>query len=175
MCRPRHGERETEETFESLRADGADVVLPDVQGKMLRLDTKTRELAAKARYGFNAVGGYSAQTMLRLLAPNASSTMVTYGGMSKQPLTIPTGAFIFKDITLRGFWLTRWLDDDEKSTSGDGRRDMLARVSSLLTQNILSVPLAGFRDVPLERLPDVLALDITTPDTIGRKKLLIRL
>ena len=59
---------------------------------MLRLDTKTRELAARARFGFNAVGGYSAQTMLRLLQPNASSVMVTYGGMSKQPLVVPTGA-----------------------------------------------------------------------------------
>ena len=108
---------------------------------MLRLDTKTRELAARARFGFNAVGGYSAQTMLRLLQPNASSVMITYGGMSKQPLVVPTGAFIFKDITLRGFWLTRWLERDERTTQGEGRRDMLHRVSTAVRDGVLRVPL----------------------------------
>ena len=33
-------------------------------------------------------------------------TMVTYGGMSLQPVTLPTSLFIFKDLTLRGFWLS---------------------------------------------------------------------
>lgn len=32
--------------------------------------------------------------------------MVTYGGMSLMPVTVPTGLFIFKDITCRGFWLS---------------------------------------------------------------------
>jgi hypothetical protein len=34
--------------------------------------------------------------------------MVTYGGMSRQPVTVSTTAFIFKDVTLRGFWMSRW-------------------------------------------------------------------
>ena len=28
--------------------------------------------------------------------------------MSKKPVTAPTSALIFKDIALRGFWMTRW-------------------------------------------------------------------
>lgn len=32
--------------------------------------------------------------------------MVTYGAMSMQPLTLPTGLLIFKDITFKGFWLS---------------------------------------------------------------------
>jgi NADPH:quinone reductase-like Zn-dependent oxidoreductase len=32
--------------------------------------------------------------------------MVTYGGMSMQPVSIPTSLLIFKDITCRGFWLS---------------------------------------------------------------------
>ncbi len=36
-------------------------------------------------------------------------TLVTYGGMSMQPVTASTAAMIFKDITFRGFWLSgRW-------------------------------------------------------------------
>ncbi len=32
--------------------------------------------------------------------------MVTYGGMSMQPIPVPSPLLIFKDIRLRGFWLT---------------------------------------------------------------------
>lgn len=32
--------------------------------------------------------------------------MVTYGAMSQQPLSIPPSLLIFKDLRLRGFWLT---------------------------------------------------------------------
>lgn len=41
--------------------------------------------------------------------PRDGGTLVTYGGMSMQPVTAPTAAMIFKDITFRGFWLSgRW-------------------------------------------------------------------
>lgn len=32
--------------------------------------------------------------------------MVTYGGLSKEPVSVPTGLLIFNDVRLRGFWLT---------------------------------------------------------------------
>jgi hypothetical protein len=32
--------------------------------------------------------------------------IVTYGGLSMKPVSIPTGLFIFKDIQARGFWLS---------------------------------------------------------------------
>lgn len=31
--------------------------------------------------------------------------MVTYGGMSKQPIIVPTSHLIFKGIALQGFWM----------------------------------------------------------------------
>jgi len=181
MCRPRASAEATEEIFESLRADGADAVLADAETSRLRLDDRIRELASRARFGFNAVGGYSAQTMLRLLQPDASSVMFTYGGMSKQPVVAPTGAFIFKDITLKGFWLTRWLERDELETAGTGRLRMLAAVSNAITSGVLSVPLRRVRDVPLRDVPSALRADaeedVHPPSdrAIGRKKILIRL
>jgi trans-2-enoyl-CoA reductase len=33
-------------------------------------------------------------------------TLVTYGAMSMQPLTLPTGLLIFKGIQFKGFWLS---------------------------------------------------------------------
>ena len=34
------------------------------------------------------------------------ATFVSYGSMSKQPLSIPSGLLIFRDLRFRGFWLT---------------------------------------------------------------------
>jgi len=37
-----------------------------------------------------------------------NACLVTYGGMSKDPVTIPTSLFIFRNISCKGFWMTRW-------------------------------------------------------------------
>ncbi|KAH0747070.1 hypothetical protein KY285_008727 [Solanum tuberosum] len=44
--------------------------------------------------GFNCVGGNAASLILKFL--KQGGTMVTYGGMSKKPITVSTSAFIFK-------------------------------------------------------------------------------
>uniref|UniRef100_A0A1I7UC44 Zinc-binding dehydrogenase n=1 Tax=Caenorhabditis tropicalis TaxID=1561998 RepID=A0A1I7UC44_9PELO len=35
--------------------------------------------------------------------------MLTYGGMSKQPTQAPIAPFIFKNISLRAFWMMTWI------------------------------------------------------------------
>jgi hypothetical protein len=40
--------------------------------------------------------------------------MITYGGMSRRPVMVPTGRQIFNDISLRGFWLSRWVQQNSK-------------------------------------------------------------
>lgn len=59
----------------------------------------------------NCVGGRSSLLLARSLAQNGH--LVTYGGMSKQPVQVPTGAFIFTNIHLHGFWMSRWLSIKE--------------------------------------------------------------
>ncbi|XP_006365144.1 probable trans-2-enoyl-CoA reductase, mitochondrial [Solanum tuberosum] len=61
--------------------------------------------------GFNCVGGNAASLILKFL--KQGGTMVTYGGMSKKPITVSTSAFIFKELTLTGFWLQRWMSSDK--------------------------------------------------------------
>lgn len=58
----------------------------------------------QAKLGLNCVGGSSSTAVAKSLAPGA--TIVTYGGMSMKPLTIPTSLLIFKDLTCKGFWLS---------------------------------------------------------------------
>lgn len=47
--------------------------------------------------------------MARLLGDSAH--LVSYGAMSKQPLSLPTSLFIFKNLTAHGFWQSRWYLD----------------------------------------------------------------
>ncbi|KAM5301936.1 enoyl-[acyl-carrier-protein] reductase, mitochondrial isoform 1-T1 [Glossophaga mutica] len=61
------------------------------------------------RLALNCVGGRSSTELLRHLAPGG--TMVTYGGMAKQPIVASVSLLIFKDLKLRGFWLSQWKKD----------------------------------------------------------------
>ena len=55
---------------------------------------------------FNSVGGSSSSHLLRLLGPGG--VHVTYGGMSRQPVTVSTPQLIFRDVQVRGYWHSRW-------------------------------------------------------------------
>jgi len=96
-----------EELVEELRTEGGDVVLID--GESLRDDVKEATSGGQIRLGLNAVGGDSALRLANTLAPG--STMVTYGAMSLQPLKIPNGLLIFKDLRFRGIWINKWYDN----------------------------------------------------------------
>jgi len=95
------------ELIDELKSEGADVVLLD--GDSLRDEVKAATGAAPIRLGLNAVGGESALRVANALAPDA--TMVTYGAMSLQPLKIPNGLLIFKNLNFRGIWINKWYDN----------------------------------------------------------------
>lgn len=90
-----------------LEAEGGDVVLLD--GENLRDEVKAATDGALIRLGLNAVGGDCALRLANTLAPDA--TMVTYGAMSLQPLRIPNGLLIFKNLNFRGLWINKWYDN----------------------------------------------------------------
>jgi mitochondrial enoyl-[acyl-carrier protein] reductase / trans-2-enoyl-CoA reductase len=96
-----------QELIEELRTEGGDVVLVD--GENLREEVKSVTGGAPIRLGLNAVGGESALRLANTLAPG--STMVTFGAMSLQPLKIPNGLLIFKDLRFRGIWINKWYDN----------------------------------------------------------------
>jgi len=98
------------ELIDELRAEGGDIVLVD--GENLRHEVKDATNGAPIRLGLNAVGGDSALRLANCLAPG--STLVTYGAMSLQPLKIPNGLLIFKDLRFRGIWINKWYDNATK-------------------------------------------------------------
>lgn len=70
-----------------------------------------RAHSVEAKLAFNAVGGSSALNISNVLAPGGIH--ITYGAMARQGLKMPNGALIFKDLSFRGFWVTRWLESME--------------------------------------------------------------
>src|SRR5438552_8027707 len=86
------------ELISELRAEGGDVVLVD--SEKLRDEVKDATSGAAIRLGLNAVGGESALRLANCLA--FGGTLVSFGAMSLQPLKIPTGLLIFKDLRFRG-------------------------------------------------------------------------
>ncbi|CAL4996022.1 unnamed protein product [Urochloa decumbens] len=100
----------SEEAKDKLKQLGADEVFTESQLDMKNVKSLLGALPEPA-LGFNCVGGNSASLLLKFL--RQGGTMVTYGGMSKRPVTAPTSYFIFKDISLRGFWLQKWMNSDK--------------------------------------------------------------
>jgi mitochondrial enoyl-[acyl-carrier protein] reductase / trans-2-enoyl-CoA reductase len=95
------------ELIGELRAEGGDIVLVDSEN--LRREVQDAVGGPPIRLGLNAVGGEGALRLANCLAPG--STLVTYGAMSLQPLKIPNGLLIFKDLRFRGIWINKWYDN----------------------------------------------------------------
>jgi trans-2-enoyl-CoA reductase len=90
------------ELIDELRTLGGDVVLLDSDEVKDQIATATG--GAPVKLALNCVGGESALRLANALA--FGGTLVTFGAMSRQPLRIPNGLLIFKDLRWRGFWIT---------------------------------------------------------------------
>ncbi|RKU40789.1 mitochondrial 2-enoyl thioester reductase [Coniochaeta pulveracea] len=88
--------------------------------------------------GLNCVGGKNAGQIARCLGEGG--TMVTYGAMSKQPVMLPTGLLIFKDLRFHGFWLSRWANRDT-----EGKKKTIEEILSLMKEK-------KFADVPMQEI-----------------------
>ncbi|XP_016548523.2 enoyl-[acyl-carrier-protein] reductase, mitochondrial [Capsicum annuum] len=92
----------SDEIKEKLMKLGADKVLTESELEVKCVKNLLDDLP-EPLLGLNCVGGNAATMVVKFL--KQGGTMVTYGGMSKKPITISTTSFIFKDISLKGYWL----------------------------------------------------------------------
>jgi mitochondrial enoyl-[acyl-carrier protein] reductase / trans-2-enoyl-CoA reductase len=130
------------ELFDELAGLGADRVVTEETD--LRKETKALCDGARPRLALNAVGGQSALNIANALAPG--STLVTFGGMARQPLKIPNSLLIFKDLRFTGFWLTRW----KSHASAEEKSAVFSDLANLsLTGNLR---IAIHQTYPLEEL-----------------------
>jgi NADPH:quinone reductase-like Zn-dependent oxidoreductase len=114
---------------------------------------------ATAALAFNGVGGDSALRLTTLL--REGGTHITYGAMGRQPLSVSNRLLIFRDIRMRGLWISQWAtqaDAEEVETVYANLAQRLAAGS--LTQRVDSM-------FPLEAWSDALAR-LAAPDRRGR-------
>uniref|UniRef100_A0A5S6Q8Y7 Enoyl-[acyl-carrier-protein] reductase, mitochondrial n=1 Tax=Trichuris muris TaxID=70415 RepID=A0A5S6Q8Y7_TRIMR len=157
----RDGKADEKETKDYLGELGADVVLTETEFK--RKARSLFEKLAAPKLALNCVSGRGIVYMAGCLAPKGK--LVTYGGMSKQPLYVSTGAFIFKEIQLHGFWMTSWNRDTANQVK---RRKMLDDLTDLSLSGKLKP--VKYQLVPFKEYQDALA---ATTAGHGRKKILV--
>lgn len=103
-----------DEVKANLEAQGAAKVLSESENADREIAAEIKKLTGgKIKIALNSVGGSSSSNIARKLAPD--STMFTYGGMSKKPVSLPTSLFIFKNLTCKGFWVTENTKRDPQS------------------------------------------------------------
>jgi trans-2-enoyl-CoA reductase len=98
-----------------LRALGADAVIVydgargEDQAEAFAAAAAAVKLAtggAKLKLACNAVCGLSGELLAKCLAPGG--TILTYGVMSREPMSVSGGQLLFKDLTYKGFHLGGW-------------------------------------------------------------------
>lgn len=107
-----------------LKSLGATEVLTEEQCRSTKL-FKTNQLS-RPKLALNCVGGKNALEMSKHL--DHDGIMVTYGGMSREPVIVPTSSLIFKDMQFRGFWMTRWREQKGKSPEAKEMFDELVKM-----------------------------------------------
>ncbi|GKT92481.1 mitochondrial trans-2-enoyl- reductase [Colletotrichum tofieldiae] len=143
VVRGRETEAETAKLKEELTGLGATVVVTEQEFLAREWRDRLKELTRGGResvgLGLNCVGGKSATAIARSLGE--SGTMVSYGGMAKQPVMLPTGLLIFKDVRFVGFWLSKWNERDPQ-----GRKFAIEDVLGMIREG-------RFKDVPIDEVP----------------------
>ncbi|XP_056364874.1 enoyl-[acyl-carrier-protein] reductase, mitochondrial isoform X1 [Oenanthe melanoleuca] len=139
---------------ERLMALGADHVITEEMLRKPEMKDIFKSIP-RPRLALNCVGGKSTTEMLRHLQPKG--TMVTYGGMAKQPVMVPVSAFIFRDVRLRGFWMTQWRK--EHAREQERVAAMLDALCQLLRRGQLTAP--ACTEVPLQHYRAALERSVT--------------
>lgn len=136
------------EWVDRLKAIGADAVLVAGEADLPR---EVRDVTGGAlpRLGLNSVGGPLAIALTRCLAEGG--VLVTFGGMTGEPVRFPTRQMIFHDIRLVGFWLARW---KKRAAPGAWRRLLKESLEKIAAGEMYAPVEATFR---LEEMQEAIA------------------
>ena len=125
------------ELVDTLKNLGATHVFTDEAIKKQEVRDLLKSMK-KPKLALNCVGGRNAAELLKYL--DTRGTMVTYGGMSKQPLMVPAGPMIFQDVKLKGYWMTRWNSENRDNPE---RIKMIKYLCSMIKKGNLKEPLCN--------------------------------
>jgi len=126
-----------EALVEPLLAAGADVALVDgdVDGRSLAERVRDATGGASIKLGIDAVAGAATGRLGDTLADGG--ILLNYGAMSGEPCTLSPRAIIFRDLSLRGFWLARWF----RTTPREEQAKLYATLTAHIAAGQLSAPI----------------------------------
>lgn len=141
-----------EELKKELESLGATKVITEEQNESKdfggEIKKWIKESGGEVKLALNCVGGKNATGIARKLSPNG--LMLTYGGMSMQPVILPTSLHIFKNITSAGFWVTALTKKNPEL-----RKETLARIIELYEDGkLLDAPSIQTKFDPKDSLSD---------------------
>jgi len=122
-----------------VRETGGDAVLLDGEDLAQRVGDVTG--GAQIRLGIDAVGGAATGRLAEYLCESA--TLVNYGRMSGEPSAIQPDALVFRDLTVRGFWLATWF----RRAPEDRRRALVEDIARLIATGKPHAPIQATYDV----------------------------
>jgi NADPH:quinone reductase-like Zn-dependent oxidoreductase len=94
------------EQAEELRSAGCQHVVM-VPGEDLAARVRAITSGKGATAAIDSVGGATGVEVLAAL--QSGGTSVLFGALDGRPVQVDPGPFLFRELVLRGFWLTRWL------------------------------------------------------------------
>ena len=130
-----------------LEAYGADVVLVDGPD----LDERVRAVVGgePLPLAIDAVGGSATQRLARCV--DDKGIVVSYGSLSGEPCMVDARETVFRDVSLRGFWLRRWFAETPPVEIGA----LYANLAALVEDGTLAVEVE--KVYPFAQLKDAVA------------------
>ncbi len=129
-------------TIGTVRSNGLSEELKSL-GLTEIINTETDDLAARVKEitggvgvasVLDAVGGHTAMEAFKCMS--RGGTMLIYGLLSLQDPSLNVGLMIFRELTVKGFWLTDWMRRVDNQTRGEVAR----QVVSLLASGTIQLP-----------------------------------
>src|ERR1700738_3857207 len=118
-----------------IKAIGGDVVLVDGPDLAKRVAAETGK--APIALALDGVGDTSTTNLLGCLAEKG--VHVFYSTISGKPSVVPASQLIFRDISMRGFWLANWFNRAKPNQI----TEMYDRLTPLVASGVIHAPTDG--------------------------------
>jgi NADPH:quinone reductase-like Zn-dependent oxidoreductase len=128
------------DVIDELLADGADAVICEADEDVV---ARVREIAGEkgVRYALDSVAGPSGSRLAQALGP--AGTLVVFGAISREPLTLDAGSMLFRGISVRGWWLAHWY----RTASSEQIARLFGAIAPLIADGTLHAPVAAEYDL----------------------------
>lgn len=136
-----------DDQVEPLLAKGADAVVVDSADLPARIAEAVG--GAPIRIAFDAVAGTATRHLGNAVAPGGS--VVIYGILSGERSEFDATDVLFRDVSIRGFWLTVWF----RSTPHDHKQKLYRRLAAMMADGTIEIPIEA--SYPMREVKQALA------------------